>query len=143
MLKHRQYIYFYIFSRATLNETFTAKYDGVLPRKPQVRPKFDIYTPKREDEHPHLFHMRSPPPLPPPGLEAQMQTQGNTRVKWPNANHCKHKRKRSLKNGVGVVIVFRGVGCCDLEKAAFRLRLRHRIVGNLSNNNGDGYENDA
>ena len=32
MLKHRQYVYFYIFSRATLNETFTAKYDGVLPR---------------------------------------------------------------------------------------------------------------
>ena len=24
----------YIFSRATLNETFTAKYDGVLPRTP-------------------------------------------------------------------------------------------------------------
>ena len=27
MLKHIQYTYFYIFSRATLNETFTAKYD--------------------------------------------------------------------------------------------------------------------
>ena len=39
MLKHRQYTYFYIFSRATLNETFTAKYDGVLLRTPQVRPK--------------------------------------------------------------------------------------------------------
>ena len=25
---------FYIFSRATLNETFTSKYDGVLPRTP-------------------------------------------------------------------------------------------------------------
>ena len=34
MLKHRQYTYFYIFSRATLNETFTAKNDGVLPRTP-------------------------------------------------------------------------------------------------------------
>ena len=34
MLKHRQYIYFHTFSRATLNETFTAKYDGVLPRTP-------------------------------------------------------------------------------------------------------------
>ena len=32
MVKHRQYTYFYILSRATLNETFTAKYDGVLPR---------------------------------------------------------------------------------------------------------------
>ena len=27
-------IYFYSFSRATLNETFTAKYDGVLSRTP-------------------------------------------------------------------------------------------------------------
>ena len=27
-------IYFYIFSRATLNETFTAKFDGVLSRTP-------------------------------------------------------------------------------------------------------------
>ena len=33
-VKHRQYTYFYIFSRVTLNETFTAKYDGVLPRTP-------------------------------------------------------------------------------------------------------------
>ena len=50
MLKHRQYIYFYIFWRATLNETFTAKYDGVLPRTPWVRLKSEIYTPKRDDE---------------------------------------------------------------------------------------------
>ena len=34
MLKHRQYTYFNIFSHATLNETFTAKYDGVLPETP-------------------------------------------------------------------------------------------------------------
>ena len=59
MLRHRQYI-FYIFSRATLNETFTAKYYGVLPRTPQVRPKSEIYTPKRDDEHPYPFHTRSP-----------------------------------------------------------------------------------
>ena len=31
MLKHRQYRYLYIFQRGTLNETFPAKYDGVLP----------------------------------------------------------------------------------------------------------------
>ena len=61
MLKHRQYKYFYIFSRTTLNETLTAKYDGVLPRTPYVRPKSEIYTPKRDDEHPHPFRM---PPLP-------------------------------------------------------------------------------
>ena len=62
MLKHRQYIFFMFFSRATLNETFTAKYDGVLPRTPEVRPKSEIYPPKRDDEHPHPFHMWSPPP---------------------------------------------------------------------------------
>ena len=50
-------IYLYIFSRATLNETYTAKYGGVLPRTPQVRPKSVIYTPKRDDEHLHSFHM--------------------------------------------------------------------------------------
>ena len=27
-------IYFYILSRATLNEAFTAKYEGILPRTP-------------------------------------------------------------------------------------------------------------
>ena len=31
---HNKSVYFYIFSLATLNETFTAKYDGVFPRTP-------------------------------------------------------------------------------------------------------------
>ena len=31
------------------------------PEHPTVRPKSEIYTPKRDDEHPHSFHMRSPP----------------------------------------------------------------------------------
>ena len=26
-----------------------------------MRPKSGIYTPKRDDEHPHPFHMQSPP----------------------------------------------------------------------------------
>ena len=54
--------------QTTLNETFKAKYDGVLPRTPLVRPKSVIYTPTRDDEHPHPFPMRilSPPPPPPP-----------------------------------------------------------------------------
>ena len=42
-----------------------AKYDGVLPRTPQVRPKSQIYIPEGDNEHPHPFHMPSPP-LPPP-----------------------------------------------------------------------------
>ena len=66
MLKHRQYIHFDIFLRATLNETFTAKYDGVLPRTPQVRPKSEIYIPEGDNEHPHPFHMPSLAPPPPP-----------------------------------------------------------------------------
>ena len=53
--KNIKCIFFYILSRATLNETFRAKYDGVLPRTPT--PKSEIYTPKRDDEHPH-------PPIP-------------------------------------------------------------------------------
>ena len=65
MLKRRRYTFFYIFSRATLNETLTAKYDIVLPRKPKVRLKSEIYTPKRDDERLHPFHMRS---VHPPGL---------------------------------------------------------------------------
>ena len=40
-VKTRTILYFYIFSRTTLNKTFPA--------------------PKRDDEHPHPFHMRSPP----------------------------------------------------------------------------------
>ena len=27
-----------------------------------MRPKSEIYIPKRYDEHPHPFHMQSPPP---------------------------------------------------------------------------------
>lgn len=49
------------FSRATLNEAFTVKYDGVFLRTPWVRPTSEIYAPKQDDEHPHSFHMRSPP----------------------------------------------------------------------------------
>ena len=42
------YIYIYIYyisSLATLKETFTAKYYGVLHRTSSVRPKFVIYYP--------------------------------------------------------------------------------------------------
>ena len=34
MLKHRQYVYLNIVLLSILNETFTAKYDGILPRTP-------------------------------------------------------------------------------------------------------------
>ena len=57
---NRKYIIFYTSSRATLKETYTAKYIGVLPRTPQVRPKSEIYTAER-DEHPRPFHMGVPP----------------------------------------------------------------------------------
>ena len=53
-----------------------AKYYGVLPRTPQVRPKSEIYTFKRDDEHPHPLPMqRAPPPPPPPPVE---KTPNNT-----------------------------------------------------------------
>ena len=38
-------------------ETFTDKYNGILPITPLVRPKSEIYTPKRHDDHPRPFHM--------------------------------------------------------------------------------------
>ena len=39
-----------------------AKHDGIFPKTPLARPKFEIYTPKGDDKHPHPFHMWSPPP---------------------------------------------------------------------------------
>ena len=39
-------------------------------QSPYVRPKSEIYTRKRDDEHPHPFHMRSHPPSPPPGVKS-------------------------------------------------------------------------
>ena len=53
--------YFYPYVVLTLKETFTAKYNGVLPRTPEVWPKSEIYTPKRDEEHPRPFHMGFPP----------------------------------------------------------------------------------
>ena len=38
-----------------------AKYNGVLPRTPQVRPKSEIDNPKRDNKHPRPFDMESPP----------------------------------------------------------------------------------
>ena len=56
-----KYIFLYFFARrATLKESFTAKYKGVLPRKPYVRPKSEIYTPKARDEYPRSFRMEYP-----------------------------------------------------------------------------------
>ena len=55
-------IHFYISLRATLEVTFTATCDCVLPWTPLVRPKSEIYTPKRDDEHHHPFCMGISPP---------------------------------------------------------------------------------
>ena len=49
-----------------------AKYNGVLPRTPQVRPKSEIDNPKRDDKHPRPFDMESPPP-PSPGRQDGFQ----------------------------------------------------------------------
>ena len=40
-----------------LGETLTAKNNDILPRTPYARPKSEIYTPKRDDEHPRTFHI--------------------------------------------------------------------------------------
>ena len=49
--------YFYPHVLLTLKETFTGKYNGVFPRTPEVWPKSEIYTTKRDDEHPRPFYM--------------------------------------------------------------------------------------
>ena len=57
-------------SRGTLKEAFTAKYDGILPRTPWVRPKSKIYNLQhqaRRQASPPLSY-GSPPYPPPPGL---------------------------------------------------------------------------
>ena len=48
----------YISSCVTLNETFTAECNGVLPGTPYLRPKSKIYTPKLDEEHIGPFHMQ-------------------------------------------------------------------------------------
>ena len=48
-----------------LKETFMAKFNDDLRRTTQARPKSETHTPKRDDEHPYPFHMRSPFP---PGI---------------------------------------------------------------------------
>ena len=70
MLKHTTtYIYFYIFSRATLNKTFTPKYDGVFPKHPKCdkNPKFtplsettSIPTPFTPGSHPAFTQFEKP-----------------------------------------------------------------------------------
>ena len=53
--------YFYIFQHATLNKTFTAKYNTILPRTPwDQNPRFTP-RPKQDDEHRKPFYMRSAP----------------------------------------------------------------------------------
>ena len=51
-----------------LYKEFKSKYNDVLPRTSQARPKPEIYTPKRDDVHPLPFHMEVPPPPHPPGV---------------------------------------------------------------------------
>ena len=65
-IKNQNSFFFVISSRATLNETLTAKNNNILPRTPKARAKSEIYTPKRDDEHPRPFHIGVPPP--PPGF---------------------------------------------------------------------------
>ena len=47
---------------ATLNEILKAKNIGNFSSTTSARPKSEIYTPKRDDEHPRLFHIGVPSP---------------------------------------------------------------------------------
>ena len=65
-VKNQNSFCFVISSRATLNETLTAKRKFCPEHLSKT--KIRIYTPKRDDEHPRPFDMRSPPPPPPRGI---------------------------------------------------------------------------
>ena len=41
------------------------KYSNFSSQTPYLRPKFAIYTPKRDDEHPSHFYMKVAPPFTP------------------------------------------------------------------------------
>ena len=60
MLKHRQYNIFTFFSRATLNETFTAKHDGVCLEHPKwdQNPKFTPLSKTTNIPTPFIFGVR-------------------------------------------------------------------------------------
>ena len=60
MLKHRQYNIFTFFSHATLNETFTAKRDGVCPEHPKwdQNPKFTPLSKMTNIPTPFIFGVR-------------------------------------------------------------------------------------
>ena len=57
-------MYFYVFCtyNPKIMRSSQLNIMGFCPEHPKVRPKSEIYTPKRDDKHPHLFHMQSPPP---------------------------------------------------------------------------------
>ena len=50
-----------------------AKYHGILPRTPQVRPKSEIGNRKRYNKHPRPFDLGVPPPPPRPGRQDGFQ----------------------------------------------------------------------
>ena len=85
-------ILFNIASREILKETFTAKYNCVLPRTPSVRPKSEIYTPKRDAEHPRPFQFGDPPPPPSPTPPP---------VQFPGAGTLPQEKKGRSDNGPG------------------------------------------
>ena len=63
----------------------------------RVRPNPEIYTPKRDDEHPHPFHIGSLPPRPPDPhycwtfCQTHFQSQQATSHKMANNNTSFHK----------------------------------------------------
>ena len=62
-----------------------AKYNGVLPRTPQVRPKSEIDNPKWDDKHPRPLDMESPPLRPPSaGRQDGFQNRDKHKVYWPH-----------------------------------------------------------
>ena len=102
-------IFFNIASREILKETFTAKYNCVLPRTPSVRPKSEIYTPKRDAEHPRPFQFGDPPPpLPHPATRA-----------IPRSRHPSPRKERKIRQRTRETAEIGPIFCLTCARQSF------------------------
>ncbi len=57
-----EFIFVYFFVCNPKRDHYGLKYWRFFPEHPKRDQMSEIYTPKRDDEHPRHFHMRGPPP---------------------------------------------------------------------------------
>ena len=103
-----------------------------------MRPKFEIYTPNRDDEHPHPFHMPGPPPPPPPlGAKTRRDPKGfkgllrEYQLFWGNTNSVLVFTWRDTKTQtkkLSILPIFNFHGALELLKTNFHTNFRFKRV---------------